>query len=430
MLTPDAGTGTGIAGRGTRLVGLVAPAVLLVALLLWTVRDVLSPLLVFALLWVALWPERRNRHVARLLALATALMALWLFWAAGSLVAPFALGLAFAYLLSPAVSWLAHRRVPRPLGSLLVVAPFLAALVLLFVLLVPALVRQVVQVAQQLPVLFSRLADWLDRVRTSFLASNQALLTEAQVAKLRSLQPSDLLALLQERWPDIALGAWSGVVGIGKGVKLGLMVVGYVVVTPVVTFHLLNKWDKITGWLGGLVPPARRAEILGFVEEYDGQLGHYVRGTLTEATLVATLIGLALGLLGFPGPLLMAVSAGLGNLVPWIGPPLSMLPGVLLALASGHIGTALLQLVVVFAAVTALDQAVTGPRIIGGSVGLNPVWVMIALALFGVLLGFVGVLVAVPLAILVKMLATRALAGYRTSAYYGGAKAGAAPASP
>ena len=421
MLTPDAGSGTGIAGRGTRLVGMVAPAVLLVAVLLYTVRELLSPLLVFALLWAALWPERSNRHVARLLAIATALVSIWLFWIAGSLVAPFVLGLAFAYLLSPVVGWLATHRVPRPLGSLLVVAPFLAVLVLLIVLLVPALERQVVQVAQQLPVLFSRLADWLDRVRTNFLASNQALLTDAQVAKLRSLQPSDLLAILQARWQVIAAGAWGGVVGIGKGVKLTLMVVGYVVVTPVVTFHLLNKWDRITAWLGGLVPPARRPDILGFVEEYDGQLGRYVRGTLIEATLVATLTGVALGLVGFPGPLLMALSAGLGNLVPWIGPPLSMIPGVLLALASGHIGTALLQLIVVFAAVTALDQAVTGPRIIGGSVGLNPVWVMIALALFGVLLGFVGVLVAVPLAVLVKMLATRAMARYRDSAYYGGA---------
>lgn len=427
MLTPDAGTHAGIAGRGMRLAALVAPAILLAALLIYTVRYVLSPPLVFAMLWAALWPERRNRHVARLLAIATALMALWLFWAAGSLVAPFVLGLAFAYLLSPAVSWLASHRVPRPLGSLLVLAPFLALLVLLIALLVPALVRQVVQVAQQLPVLFTRLADWLDRVRTTFLASNQALLTDAQVAKLRSLQPSDLLAILQARWQDIALGAWGGVVGIGRGVRLTLMVVGYVVVTPVVTFHLLNKWNKITAWLGGLVPPARRTEILGFVEEYDGQLGHYVRGTLTEATLVATLIGVALALLGFPGPLLMAVSAGLGNLVPWIGPPLSMIPGVILALASGHIGTSLLQLVVVFAAVTLLDQAVTGPRIIGGSVGLNPVWVMVALALFGVLLGFVGVLVAVPLAVLVKMLATRALAGYRASAYYAEGERGPSP---
>ena len=202
------------------------------------------------------------------------------------------------------------------------------------------------------------------------------------------------------------------------------MIVGYVVVTPVVTYHLLNHWDTITAWLADLVPPTRRDEVLDFVREYDGQLGHFVRGTLTEAALVATLTGVGLGLLGFPAPLLMAVSAGLGNLVPWIGVPLSMLPGVALALASGTIGTSLLQLVVVFGVVTLLDQAVTGPRIIGGAVGLNPVWVMLALALFGMLLGFVGLLVAVPLAVLVKQLATRGLAHYRASVYYGGTPPG------
>ena len=420
MLTPDAGTGTGIAGRGTRLVGLVAPAVLLVAVLLYTVRDVLSPLLIYALLWAALWPERRNRHVARLLAIATALVTLWLFCIAGSLVAPFVLGLAFAYLLSPAVSWLAARRVPRALGSLLVVIPFLLLIVLLLGLLIPAVGKQVVQLAQQLPVLFNRLADWLDRLRTSFLAGNQGLLSEAQAAKLRSLSTGDLAAIVQERWQDILRALWGGVVGIGKGVSLTLTILGYVVVTPVVTYHLLNSWQKIVGWVQELVPPARRPELLPFVDEYDRQLGRYVRGTLTEATLVATLTGVGLGVLGFPGALLMAVSAGVGNLIPYIGLPLSLIPGLVLALTSGAIGASLLQLVVVYGIVTLFDQVLMGPRIVGGAVGLNPVWVMIALALFGLLLGFIGLLVAIPLAVLVKMLASRALAHYRASAYYGG----------
>jgi len=426
VLTPDAGTGTGIAGRGTRLVGMVAPAVLLVAVLLYTVRDVLSPLLVFALLWAALWPERRNRHVARLLAIATALVTLWLFWIAGSLVAPFVLGLAFAYLLSPGVAWLAGRRVPRALGSLLILVPFLALVILLIALLVPAVERQVVQLVQQLPVLFTRLADWLDRLRTSFLTSNQGLLTEAQAAKLRSLSPTDLVAIVQERWQDIVRAVWGGVVGIGRGVSLTLTIVGYVVVTPVVTYHLLNQWEKITGWVEGLVPPARREELFAFVNEYDRQLGRYVRGALTEATLVATLTGIGLGVVGFPGALLVAVSAGLGNLIPYIGLPLSLIPGLILALTSGAIGTSLLQLIVVFGAVTLIDQVLTGPRVVGGAVGLNPVWVMIALALFGLLLGFVGLLVAIPLAVLVKLLATRALERYRASAYYAGVEPGPA----
>ncbi len=425
MLTPDVGTGSGIAGRGTRLVGLVAPALLLLAVLLYTVRDVLSPLLVFALLWAVLWPERRNRHVARLLAVATALVTLWLFWAAGSLVAPFLLGLGFAYLLAPAVAWLARRGVPRALGGVLVLAPFLAALVLLVVLLVPAIEGQIVQLAQQLPTLVTRLADWLDSLRTSFLASNQGLLTPEQAARLKSLSTADLVALVQARWQDIARGALAGVIGIGKGVSVVLGIVLYVVVTPVVTYHLLNTWERITTWVTALVPPARRPELLAFVREYDEHLGRYVRGQLTEATLVATLTGVGLAIVGFPAPVLMAVAAGLGNLVPYIGPPLSLVPGLLFALTAGSVGTSLLQLLVVFGIVLFLDQAITGPRIIGGAVGLNPVWVMVALALFGLLLGFVGVLVAVPLAVLVRMLAVRALARYRASAYY----AGPAPAS-
>ena len=419
MITPDAGPGTGIAGRGMRLAALVAPAVLLVALLLYTVRDVLSPLVVFALLWAVLWPERGNPHVARLLAVASVLMTVWLLWVAGTLLAPFVLGLALAYLLSPAVAWLDRHRVPRFLGSLLVVLPFLAALVVLIALLVPALQRQVVQGAQQLPVLLGRLADWLERLRTSFLASNQGLLTEAQAARLRSLQASDLVAMVQARWQDIAQAVWGGVLGIGKGVSLALTVVGFAVVTPVVAFHLLNAWERIIAWVEGLVPPARRPEVLGFVRQYDAQLGRYVRGQLTEAILVGTLVGVGLGALGFPGPLLMGVAAGLGNLVPYIGLPLGILPGVVLALTSGAIGTSFLQLLVVEGVVQVMDQVVTGPRIVGGAVGLNPVWVMIALALFGLLLGFVGLLVAIPLAVLVKLLATRAVARYRASVYYG-----------
>jgi predicted PurR-regulated permease PerM len=427
VLTPDAGTGTGIAGRGTRLVGMVVPAGLLVAVLLYTVRDVLSPLLVYALLWAALWPERRNRHVARLLVVATALVTLWLFWVAGSLVAPFVLGLAFAYLLSPAVAWLAARRVPRLLGSLLVLIPFLALVILLIALLVPAVGRQVVQLAQQLPVLFTRLADWLDRLRTSFLASNQGMFTAEQAAKLRSLSTSDLVAIVQGRWQDILRAVWGGIIGIGKGVSLTLTILGYVVVTPVVTYHLLNSWQKVTGWVQGLVPPARRDEVFSFVDAYDRQLGRYVRGALTEATLVATLTGVGLGIVGFPGALLVAVSAGLGNLIPYIGLPLSMIPGLILALASGAIGTSLFQLIVVFGIVQFIDQVITAPRVVGGAVGLNPVWVMIALALFGLLLGFVGLLVAIPLAVLVKMLATRALERYRASGYYAGVGASPSP---
>ena len=207
--------------------------------------------------------------------------------------------------------------------------------------------------------------------------------------------------------------------------------IGYVIVAPIVTFYLLRSWPRLTADLEGLVPPARREAVFGFLREYDVALGRFVRGQLTEATLVAVLTGAGLGLLGFPGAALVAVVAGVFNLIPIIGLPISALFGVVFALVAPDVGAALLKLGAVFAVVQLMDGQITGPRIVGGSVGLNPVWVMIAVLGFGGLMGFIGMLLAVPMAVLVKMLVVRALARYRRSRLYApegpAAQAGATP---
>jgi predicted PurR-regulated permease PerM len=417
---PAAGT-----GRALRFAAEVAPAVLALGALLYTVREVLSPIVLLALLGLVLWPERRQPFVARLLVAAVALTVLWILSVTGSLLAPFVLGLGFAYLLAPAVAWLVGRRVPRVLAIILTLLPFLGGLVLLVVLLVPALERQVVDLAARLPALLQQLGQWLLDLRTRFLASGPAFLTEEQAAWLRNLQASDLVAMVQQRWSDVGQAAWAAFLGLGKGVGTVVTLVLYVVVTPVVTFYLLASWDRFTGSLAQLVPPPQRDEVFGFLREYDRLLGRYVRGALTEAALMAVLVGGGLALLGFPGALLVGVITGVGNLVPYVGLVLAIIPGILLALVSGAVVPSLLKLVVVFAVEQLVDGSITGPRIVGGAVGLNPVWVMIAIAFFSVLLGFVGLLLAVPLAILVRMVVERAIAGYRASAYFAGP--GAAP---
>ncbi|MDP3775721.1 MAG: AI-2E family transporter, partial [Gemmatimonadales bacterium] len=257
-------------------------------------------------------------------------------------------------------------------------------------------------------------------LRTRFLASSGSILSESQAEGLRNLQPADLVGMVNARWAEIARRMWSALLGVGKGVSVALTVLGYLIVTPVVTFYLLKSWNKFTARMEELVPPAKRAGLFGFLAEYDRLLGRYVRGQLAEASLVAVLTGGALAILGFPGALLVGVIAGIGNLVPYIGLPISIIPGVLLALVSGSVWPSLLKLVVVFGVVQFVDGSITGPRIVGKSVGLDPVWVMIALALFGSLLGFVGLLVAVPLAVMVKLLVKQALERYRSSDLYAG----------
>jgi len=413
---------SGSAGGGAlRLAAEVAPAVLVLSALLYAVREVLSPLVLLGLLLLVLWPERRQPFVGRLLVAAVTVTVLWILSVTGSLLAPFLLGLAFAYLLAPAVTWLVRHRVPRALAIVLTLLPFLGGVVLLVVLLVPALERQAVDLAARLPALLQRFGQWLLDLRTRFLASGPGFLTEEQAAWLRNLQPGDLAAMVQQRWSSIGEGAWAAFVGMGKGLGTVVTLVLYLVVTPVVTFYLLASWEKFTGGLANLVPPAQRDDVFGFLREYDRLLGRYVRGALTEAALVAVITGGALALLDFPGALLVGVIAGIGNLVPYVGLVASIIPGILLALVSGAIVPNLLKLGAVFAVEQFIDGSVTGPRIVGGAVGLNPIWVMISIAFFSVLLGFVGLLLAIPLAILVRMVVERAIARYRQSDYFAGA---------
>jgi predicted PurR-regulated permease PerM len=415
---PDPGAAS---GRALRLAAEVAPAVLVLGALLYAVREVLSPLVLLALLLLVLWPERRQPFVGRLLVAAVVVTVLWVLSATGSLLAPFLLGLAFAYLLAPAVAWLVRRRVPRALAIALTLLPFLGGVVLLVVLLVPALERQAVDLATRLPALLQQAARWLLDLRTRFLASGPGFLSDEQAAWLRNLQPGDLAAMLQQRWGSIGQAAWAAFIGMGKGLGTVITLVLYLVVTPVVTFYLLASWERFTGTLAALVPPARRDEVFGFLREYDRLLGRYVRGALTEAALVAVMTGGALALLGFPGALLVGVIAGIGNLVPYVGLVVSIIPGILFALVSGAVVPNLLKLGAVFVLEQVMDGSVTGPRIVGGAVGLNPIWVMISIAFFSVLLGFVGLLLAVPLAILVRMVVERAIARYRQSSYFAGA---------
>lgn len=400
----------------------VAPFVLLFALLLWDVRWALQPLVVFPLLLFTLWPTRHTAPGRHAMAVAVAIFAFWFVLTLQSVLLPFVLAFAIAYLLAPLVNLLVSRGAPRTVASLLVLLPFLSIIVLLIALLVPQLQQQIFDLVGRLPELGRRVAEWVLTLRQRLLISGASILSDEQLARLQNIQASDIMALFNDRWDEIGRQAWRTILGIGRGVGAGLglvlVVLGYVIVAPVVAFYLLLSWPVMLEKGKDMIPPPRRPAILGFIGEYDVALGRFVRGQLIEATLVAVLTSTALWMLGFPGAILMGVIAGLGNLIPNLGLFLSIIPGLFIALTAPDIGSALLKLVGVFAAVQFIDSSITGPRIVGGSVGLNPIWVMLAVLVFGNLFGILGMFLAVPLAVLVKMFVVRALARYRQSLLY------------
>ncbi|MGH7590441.1 MAG: AI-2E family transporter, partial [Gemmatimonadales bacterium] len=399
--------------RDTIALGLAA---LLVIALLAGVRAVLSPPVVLALLFLALWPIRRRTGIRTVLVAGSLLTLLWLWHGYGAFLGPFVAALVLAYLLAPAVHQVERLGARRPLAVAGVLMPLLAVFVLGVLLIGPQIVDQSTALVGKLPAFATTLLRWLDGVRERL--ASLSLLSADQRSWLDNLDAAHLTAFLQAHASDVvgAIGNWT--LGLLKQVGTAFGFLGYVIITPVVLFHALDQWPRITAFVRDVIPPDHRDALSTWMTEYDHKLGRYIRGALTEATLVGTLTGIGLAIAGVPGALLVAVVAGLCNLVPYVGLVVSALVAAMVGLTMDDPVNGLLRVAIVFGAVQLLDQAVTGPKIVGNSVGLDPAWIMVALTVSGAFFGFLGLLVAVPLAVLVKMLGSAALARYKASAAY------------
>ena len=395
---------------------------MLYILLLVTLREILAPPLVLPLVLVALWPLRDRAGVRSAMGIALFLTLIWGLKRYGGLLGPFLLALAVAYLLSPLVARLERRRVPRGLAIILVALPPVLALVVLLLLAGPQVWNQAVDHRQRHAPLRRHppglpggapqphRGPALPHGRAAHLGPRRWM--PRNWRRCCSRTPTACSRRWRSGgWPSCA--SWAPIVGF----------LGYVVVTPVVAFYLLRDWHPLLGFLEGLIPPTQRPGLVAFIEEYDESLGKFFRGQLIEATLVGTLTGIGLAVLGVPSALLIGVIAGLCNLVPYIGMAISIIPALIVALTMPSPLDGLLRVGGVFVVVQFIDGSVTGPRIVGGSVGLHPVVTMLALAFGGAVLGFAGLLLAVPLAVLFKMLGARLLQRYRASGLYAGADA-------
>lgn len=400
--------------------------VLVLALFLFSLRTLLNPFILFLLFLFLVSPQAGSRHYVLLVAATGVLTLVWLLQTTGFLLAPFFLALVLAYIQQPLVRRLERRGLSRTAAVFLLALPAIVGLALIGGLGIPALGEQVAGFIGKVPQMIQGLVAWAEGAQAALARNDLPWLDEELVIRrLRSIQPEAVMAYLQERQAMLARSAWQGVLGVGRGVGSVLSLLSYVFLTPILTFYLLRDWERITASLGELVPGAQRGRVLGFAREYDRLLAGYLRGQLVAAATVGVLTWLGFWLLGFPYALLLGVVAGVFNVIPYMGLVASLVPALLIALFSGDVLLSLGKIGVVFTVVQVLDGSVIGPKIVGEAVGLHPVWVILALAVSGYFFGFVGLLIAVPLAVLVKLLLVSALTRYRSSRFFSGH-----PASP
>ena len=400
-----------------REVALWGAGMILLVALLWTLRDFIAPPVAAIFLVAVLWPIRFWPGMGTLITGVILISFLWLLDQYGGFLGPFILALGLAYLMAPVVDRLTKRRVPKGLAIILVAVVPIGLVVLLVLLAGPQLWDQVLALSGKVPKVADTVVAWIQGVQDKVAAL--PFLSDAQREKLGHFDSTTLATFLQSHTDEIVSGitGWGLTVLQRAGTLLGLL--GYLVISPIIAFYLVADWAVLMQTLEGLVPPARRPTVIGFITEYDSALGRWLRGQAIEACIVTAMIWIGLAVLGIPSAFLLGLIAGALNTIPFIGYAIAILPALLIGLATDDPGSALVKILIVYAIVNFVDGNITGPRFVGGSVGLHPVVSMLAMALGGTLLGFIGFVLAIPLAVLAKMIILRVMASYKSSGMYG-----------
>lgn len=321
---------------------------------------------------------------------------------------PFVAGMAVAYLLDPLVERLARRGVSRTLGTLIVLGLFFLVAVGLVLMLVPLLHTQIVAFAGRVP-------GYIERTKAAIgplweLAARHV--SDEDLKRLPELAGSHASQALQ-----YALKFVGGLISGGAAVA---NLLSLLFITPLVAFYLLRDWPKLVGAIDLWLPRAQAETIRAQLAAIDATLAGFVRGQATVCLALALFYALGLGVTGLDFGLIVGVFAGLISFVPFVGALAG--GGVALGLGIAQFGfTAKLGMVaLVFVVGQALEGNVLTPKLVGDRVGLHPVWIIFALLAGGSLFGFLGVLLAVPAAAVVGVLARFALQRYLASPVYRG----------
>jgi len=326
-------------------------------------------------------------------------------------LSPIFFSLGVAYLLDPVVDRFERAGVPRA-AAIVVVLTLLVLVGAGFLLLVlPALIREVVLFARDLPAQLQSLEHQIE----PWLAARGIPVphTLDEAFDELSLAPSELASRAAAPAQAIVQYVLGGTVTV-IGAVAGALVI------PVLVFYLLYDFDRMVAGARDLVPTRFRAQVVEVATEIDAVLGQFVRGQLLVMLAMGVLYGVAYSLTGVRLAIPIALVAGLLAFIPYVGSGSALVMALLMCVVDWTGWTKPLLVVVAYATCQFLEGFVVVPRIVGDKVGLPAVWVLVALMIGGEVFGFLGVLLAVPVAAVVKIFVVRGLAWYRGSELYRG----------
>jgi len=323
---------------------------------------------------------------------------------------PFVAGMVVAYLLDPLADKLQEWGASRTLATSLLTGFFVLSIIGGIVLLIPVINSQAAALTSSVPQAIEAFWSWAEPlvqdVRERFNLATDAELQQAITSHAGSVG---------EWLKSVATGLLSG------GAAL-LSIISLLVITPVVSFYFVRDWDHLVETVDGWLPRDHRDTIRGLIKDIDGSIAGFLRGQVSVCIILGLFYGIGLAIIGLNGGLLVGLLAGLISFIPYVGSITGFVASM--GLATVQFGVTDYVMLGLTAGLFILGQAIEGnfltPKLVGERVGLHPVWVIFALLAGGALFGFLGVMLAVPVAAAIGVLARFGMKQYLASPLYKG----------
>jgi len=332
-------------------------------------------------------------------------------WLLSPVLLPFIAGMALAYLLDPLARRGERFGIGRPVSALVVLSVVLVVMVVVVMVTAPIAADQFTAFVDNLPGYVGKVQSLLSDPSRPWLAKifGGSLPDPGRSAGGLVSQGSGFIAAF-------LASLWSG----GRAV---FSVLSLLVITPVVAFYLLCDWDRVVVTIDGWIPRQHRDTVHALLRDIDGAIAGFVRGQAVICLILAVYYAVGLTLTGLNFGFLIGLMTGLFSFIPFVGALTGFLVAAIVAVAQFWPQWMPMAMVAgVFLIGQGLEGYILSPKLVGAKVGLHPVWLMFSLLAFGYLFGFVGLLIAIPLAAAIGVLVRFALRKYTESPLYTGEK--------
>ncbi len=370
---------------------IIIGGVVLLMLLLYTMQTLITPFLTIASIIFLLYPLRTYVVAKNIMWLAVMLFVFWFFNTVQGVLAPFIVSMLLSYILHPVVSKIEDWGVPRWTSTLFIILCFIAGIIVLLMVLLPATFIQFDGVLSAVNTMSNQFTQWV-------LQGNFIPTLNKYGISTNQLQ-SFLTHTIAPRIEDVMKELFQGAFNLISGLNALITGIVNIVIIPFLTFYILKDFPLVKHRIKMLVPRAKREQSVLYFTRIDDVLGRYIRGTIIISLFDAIAVTILFWSIGVQYPMVLGIVSGVLFFIPYFGFIIMLcLSAVVSSLSPEPTLLHVITVSIGLATLHVIENYVLSPRIIGKKIGLHPVVLILSIFLFGYFLGFIGLLIAIPAA--------------------------------